>query len=249
MELFVFLDLDDTIFQTPRKCPAEVKLTPASVSKEGLAASFFTEKQYYLFNALKANTHIIPTTARDEKTFLRATCIEQFEYAIINHGGIVLNADGSFDRQWFQTIENQITPLLPLLKGLEQQVRQFSKIHSIPLNIRLIEDFGLSFYVSIKHEYGHTEALTYVDKCVIQPYLAMHALGFYCHINDNNLSVLPNEINKASAVAYVQKKLDKRYKKDYLSVGMGDSLTDMAYMQLCDYFITPKNSQILRNFE
>lgn len=247
MELFVFLDLDDTIFQTPRKCPTDVKLTPASLSKEGFAASFFTEKQYYLFNALKANTHIIPTTARDQKTFLRATCIEQFEYAIINHGGIVLNADGSLDRQWFQTIENQIAPLLPILKGLEQQVRQFSKIHSIPLNIRLIEDFGLSFYLSIKHEYGHADALTFVNKSVVQPYLEMHGLGFYCHINDNNLSVLPDVINKAPAVAYVQKQLDEHY-KDYLSIGIGDSLTDMAYMQLCDYFITPKNSQILRNF-
>ncbi|MCK5926220.1 MAG: hypothetical protein KAG10_10025 [Methylococcales bacterium] len=134
---------------------------------------------------------------------------------------------------------------MPILKGLEQQVRQFSKIHSIPLNIRLIEDFGLSFYLSIKHQYGHTKALTFVDNCVIQPYLELHELDFYCHMNDNNLSILPEAINKAPAVAYVQKKLDQRY-GEYLSLGIGDSLTDKAYMQQCDYFITPKNSQISR---
>jgi hypothetical protein len=27
---------------------------------------------------------------------------------------------------------------------------------------------------------------------------------------------------------------------------MGDSVTDIAYMQLCDYFMTPQNSQIVR---
>jgi hypothetical protein len=248
MELFVFLDLDDTIFQTQRKCPPKAKISPASFSKEGTPASFFTEKQRYLFNLLNANTHIIPTTARDEATFLRAKCIEKFDYAIINHGGIILNDNNEPDAVWFKQIETQVNPLLPSLEGLQAQVNLFAKIQSIPLNIKLISDFGLTFYLSIKHEYGHTQSLDAVNNCVVQPYLALHGLDFYCHQNDNNLSVLPQVINKAPAVAYLQKKIAQRY-DNYLSLGMGDSVSDCDYMNLCDYFMTPKNSQILRYFQ
>ncbi|MCK5898787.1 MAG: hypothetical protein KAG06_06925, partial [Methylococcales bacterium] len=193
------------------------------------------------------NSHIIPTTARDRKTFLRATCIDKFDYAVINHGGIILNANGALNTDWFQEIEPKIRPLLPVLTGLQQQVQLFSDLQNLSLNIRLIDDYGITFYLSIKHQQGQAETLHYVNNSVIQPYLELHELDFYCHMNDNNLSVLPDVINKAPAVAYVQKQLDKHY-KDYLSFGIGDSLTDMAYMQLCDYFITPQNSQIMQHF-
>ncbi len=244
MELFVFLDLDDTIFQTRRKCPANGDITPAAFLKDGSPISFFTEKQRYLFDLLNANTRLVPTTARNKDAFSRA-CVEAFDYAIINHGGIILNADGSVHQGWLKQIESKTVLLLPALQALEAQVQGFSEAQNIPFKVRLITDFGLTFYLSVKHEYRDNQALKYLLDTVVNPYLKLQNLDFYCHLNDNNLAVLPLFLNKAPAVSYIQQQLDKEH-REYLSFGIGDSLTDMGFMKLCDYFITPKNSQIMQ---
>jgi len=244
MELFVFLDLDDTIFQTQRKCPADTKITPAAFLIDGSPISYFTEKQRHLFALLNTKTRLIPTTARNEDAFRRA-CVEEFDYAIINHGGIILNADGSVHQDWFKQIEAKITPLLPNLKALETLVNQYAEDEAIAYKVRLIADFGLTFYLSVKHKQRDNAALKVLLDEVVNPYLSEHGLEFYCHLNDNNLAVLPKFLNKAPAVSYLQKQLEAEH-GEYISFGIGDSLTDMAYMQLCDYFVTPKNSQIMR---
>ena len=244
MELFVFLDLDDTIFQTQRKCPKDAKIIPAAFLMDGNPISFFTEKQQFLFKLLEANTRIIPTTARNQDALSRAN-VKEYDYAIINHGGIILNADGSVEQSWFQLMQDKSNAVLPLLKALEQKILDFAEKENIPYKIRLIEDFGLTFYLSVKHKNRDNPALKCLLETVVNPYLESEKLDFYCHFNDNNLAVLPNFLNKAPAVSHLQKILKKEY-GEYLSFGVGDSLTDMPYMQLCDYFITPTNSQIMR---
>ena len=244
MELFVFLDLDDTIFQTKRKCPENAKITPAAFLKDGSPISYFTEKQRHLFNLLNKKTRLIPTTARNENAFKRA-CIDDFDYAIINHGGIILNRDGSVHQGWYQKIEPQVNAMLPDLKALEAHVQQFANQQQVPYNIRLISDFGLTFYLLVKHQERDKNTLKMLYEQVISPYIESQQLDFYCHLNDNNLAVLPKFLNKAPAVSFLQEQLEKEH-KEYLSFGMGDSLTDVPYMQLCDYFITPTNSQIIQ---
>ncbi len=244
MELFVFLDLDDTIFQTKRKCPENKPIFPAAFAQDGSVMSFFTAKQASFFNILNHKTRLIPTTARSHSAFLLAH-IKGYDYAIINHGGIILNADGSVHQVWFDYIKNALEPVVPQLQELQQLVEQEAIKRKIGFKIRLISDLDLTFYLLVKHEDKNHAALKTLLSEVIEPYLTRHQLDFYCHLNDNNLAVLPRFLNKAPAVSFLQKELDKQY-DEYISVGMGDSVTDIAYMQLCDYFMTPKNSQIVR---
>lgn len=244
MELFVFLDLDDTIFQTKRKCPPNQAIFPAAFAQDGSVMSFFTAKQAKLFTLLSHKTRLIPTTARNHRSFLLAN-IEQFDYAIINHGGIILNADGSVHLNWFEQIKNLLALAAPDLQLLQQILLVEAQKRNVSFKIRLIEDLGLTFYLLVKHEDRNHAALKVLLTEVIEPYLIEHKLDFYCHLNDNNLAVLPKFLNKAPAVRFLQQELDKQY-REYLTVGIGDSLTDIAYMQLCDYFMTPKNSQIVR---
>lgn len=206
--------------------------------------SFFTTKQARLFNLLSNKTRLVPTTARNHDAFLR-TKIENFDYAIINHGGIILNGDGSIHQGWFATIKALLEPVLPDLQSLQQHLHSEGLKRGIHFKIRLIEDLNLTFYLLVKHKERDNQALKMLLTDVIEPYLLQHRLDFYCHLNDNNLAILPRFLNKAPAVSFLQKELDRQY-PEYLSVGMGDSLTDIAYMQLCDYFMTPKNSQIVR---
>lgn len=244
MELFVFLDLDDTIFQTKRKCPQDQPIFPAAFAKDGSVMSFFTSKQARLFKLLNNKTRLIPTTARSHHSFLLAK-IENYDYAIINHGGIILNADGSVHQGWFNKMQQLLNPVLADLQQLKTLLETQAIKRNINFKIRLIDDLGLTFYLLVKHEDRNHSALKILLQEVIQPYLNQHNLDFYCHLNDNNLAVLPKFLNKAPAVKFLQTELDQQY-PEYLSIGMGDSLTDIAYMQLCDYFMTPKNSQIVR---
>ena len=244
MELFVFLDLDDTIFQTKRKCPEDKPIFPAAFGKDGSVMSFFTTKQARLFKLLNNKTRLIPTTARNKDGFLR-TKIENYDYAIINHGGIILNGNGNVHQVWFNKMKHLLEPALQDLQQLKSLLETESIKRNSYFRIRLIEDLGLTFYLLVKHDDRNHAILKVLLTEVIEPYLKQHQLDFYCHLNDNNLAVLPRFLNKAPAVKFLQQELDKQY-SEYLSVGMGDSLTDIAYMQLCDYFMTPKNSQIVR---
>jgi hydroxymethylpyrimidine pyrophosphatase-like HAD family hydrolase len=244
MELFVFLDLDDTIFQTKRKCPQDQPIFPAAFAKDGSVTSFFTAKQAKLLNILHRRTRLIPTTARNHNSFLLAK-IESFDYAIINHGGLILNGDGTIHQNWFNIVKHKLEPALADLQALKNLLEVEATKYDIKFNIRLISDFNITFYLLVKQHERKNEALKMLLTEVIEPYLKKHKLDFYCHFNDNNLAVLPRFLNKAIAVNFLQQELNKQY-AEYLSIGMGDSLTDIPYMQLCDYFITPKNSQIVR---
>jgi hypothetical protein len=190
MEFFVFLDLDDTIFQTKRKCPENTPISPAAFAKDGSVMSFFTPKQARLFSVLSHKTRLIPTTARDYDAFLRAT-IKNYEYAIINHGGIILRADGSVHQGWYQILKQKLSPVMPALIQLKHKLEQVAAEQGIDFNIRIIDDFGLSFYVLIKHQEKDNSALKSLLTTIIEPYLVHHALDFYCHLNDNNLAILP----------------------------------------------------------
>lgn len=244
MELFVFLDLDDTIFQTKRKCPENQPIFPAAFAQDGSVMSFFTSKQARLFKILNHKTRLIPTTARNHKSF-SLTKIEKFDYAIINHGGIILNADGSIHQTWFMMMKGLLDPVLKDLKSLQKMLQIEAIKRQIHFKIRLIDDLGLTFYLLIKHEDRNSHSLKELLTQVIEPHLAQYHLDFYYHLNDNNLAILPRFLNKAPAVKFLQQELNQHY-PEYLSIGMGDSLTDMAYMKLCDYFMTPKNSQIVK---
>ena len=71
MEKFLFLDLDDTVFQTARKCASLKHASPASFNLAGEASSYFLPKQQRLLQDLSTQWRIIPTTARTQASYAR----------------------------------------------------------------------------------------------------------------------------------------------------------------------------------
>ena len=69
--------------------------------------------------------------------------------------------------------------------------------------------------------------------------------GEKLHWNGNNLALLPPWLDKAHAVRRLQEQYRRRY-GTILSIGMGDSASDLPFMQRCDYLLTPVGSQIAR---
>ena len=95
MRILTFLDLDDTIFQTERKCPPGASLEVGAVNRAGEPLSFMTPAQKTLLTWLLSTTMVIPTTGRDAAALSRVRLPSGCRFsrgAIVNHGGTILRA-------------------------------------------------------------------------------------------------------------------------------------------------------------
>ena len=139
MRPYVFLDLDDTLFQTRAKCPPGAELHVAASGPDGRPLSFMTEKQRALFDWLDASAAIIPTTARNLAAFRRVHL--PFRHgAILNFGGTVLDAEGQLDESWHQRMSTEVAALAAELDdacaGIEHFCRQRAMRPSSTSNTR-----------------------------------------------------------------------------------------------------------------
>src|SRR5205823_998696 len=96
MRTVLFLDLDDTIFQTRPKCPVGEPVRPAAFRRDGTPLSFMTDRQRALLDVLSRAATVIPTTARSLDAFRRVD-LAFGHAAILDFGGVVLTPGGELD--------------------------------------------------------------------------------------------------------------------------------------------------------
>ncbi|MGH8499540.1 MAG: HAD hydrolase family protein [Methylococcales bacterium] len=240
----MFLDLDDTVFQTLRKCPRTDDLLPVAFLPGGEPVSYCTSRQVRLIELLAEAWRIIPTTARNREAFSRVKLpVACREGAILNHGAMIIDNRGVPDPVWHSRILARLAPHRPCFAPIEQNIQAFAQQRKISLKIRVIQEGEEPFYLVIKHRQADFDALIAVrDQCV-KPLLSGLAVEFYLHSNDNNLAILPGPVNKAYAVTYLMEQLRLRY-GEVMTLGMGDSLADMHFMALCDYVMIPGRTQL-----
>ncbi|MGV8122670.1 MAG: hypothetical protein AB2L14_23160 [Candidatus Xenobiia bacterium LiM19] len=241
MPVYVFLDLDDTIFQTERKCHDSDILYPAACSKDGCPLSFMTQKQHLFFSHILCNAVVIPATARNLDAFRRVSLPFSHE-AIIDFGGVILTEDGTPDKKWDGTIRTQALSVKKDLHELHSAIGEFSLKEDLKVRSRIISDFDMDLYIVSKHDGSHPDSLDRLHRYYMQN---LKHPGMYIHYNDNNLSIIPRFINKASAVSHLIEGYSARTCETIVTVGMADSVSDVPFMSLCDYCIIPKNSQIM----
>jgi hydroxymethylpyrimidine pyrophosphatase-like HAD family hydrolase len=249
MEQYLFVDLDDTLFQTRRKLPDGQfgSAHPAAYLRDGKAISYATAKQQRLWRGLSQGFRIVPVTARSYDAFRRVDLPFSHE-AVLNHGGVILQPDRRPDEQW-------LGQSAAAARGCEEDLQSLlAAIHAhrtetgdSGIKPRLIEDFGVFWYLVVKHESGDEQALERLTRDLVRHAPAVVSGRLYLHSNGNNLAVLPQPVNKAAAVAYLQRRFAQRHGCDLLTVGMGDSLTDAPFMALCDYAVIPGNTQLHRH--
>jgi hypothetical protein len=245
MEKFLFLDLDDTVFQTLRKCGDIADLQVAAYLRDGVPGSFCTPKQIRLLEFFRREMHVIPTTARNLDAFHRLN-LAFGKRAILNHGGIILAENGKPDTAWQERMTHLTRSMTEALYELKARIGEFSERCCLPISIRIVSDLGMDFYVLIKHPEAQVDPLRWLLSDCIQPWITDLENNFYCHFNGNNLAILPTFLSKTHAVGYLREQLVSEF-GEVLTFGMGDSDSDAGFMRLCDYAIIPRHCQLFFN--
>jgi hydroxymethylpyrimidine pyrophosphatase-like HAD family hydrolase len=237
----LFIDLDDTLFHSREKCAPDVALEPAAYLRDGSPISFTSPRQRAFLSYVQAGMLLVPTTARNQDAF-RRVAIDWNSYAILNYGGVVLTPDGQADRAWLEQTSAAAQHALPGLQQVAALLDDYAARHAGG-KARIIEDFGVPFYVVIKDPQKDGARLAQMEQDVLQPWIAAAGRDFYIHRNGNNLAVLPHALNKANAVQYVRERLQQEL-GPVISFGMGDSKSDARFMAACDYAIVPRGTQL-----
>jgi len=231
------VDLDDTLFQTRRKCPPDVApglLTPLGYLKDGTPLSYATPRQMAFLGWLADTCHLVPVTARSLDALRRVRI--PFTAAICAHGGVVLTDDGERDPVWAARIAAEAAAHSAELDRLAAAIAAEG---DPAIRVRVLAEGGVPLYVLAKHADADADALfRAVDAAV--PALPP---GWTDHRNGNNVALMPPYLGKAHAVAHILPALRARF-PDAPVIGIGDSHTDAPFMGLCDYAMLPTGSQL-----
>jgi len=240
MRRVVFVDLDDTLFQTARKNPQA--RTVAAVDGDNRPLSYQSDRQATFLHWLAEGATVIPVTGRSVQAF-RRVILPLGRQAICSFGGVILGPDGAPDPEWHRRIMPAARTAEPILATLESEVRAIAADLAIDVRHRILHDADLPLYLSVKHNASHAEETARLAEAV----RSTLPDGWTLHLNDANLALRPAFLDKAHAVAFLIERLETE-QGPLLTVGVGDSFTDLGYMALCDYALTPTRAQIASLF-
>lgn len=246
---YALMDLDDTLFQTQRKIDAwcvptadAKSLVCATVNKQNQPLSFMSVRQANFFNWLCASTEVIVVTARDIDEIARVR-LSFSSWQVLTHGAVIITPDGKKLDTWTQHIYDALTPLQDELDQLERLICQNSADHhdlTFTMHQDDFHDDTLAVYLAIKHAQKDHQVLA--DLAVrLSTILADFDQHFYVHVNANNLAILPHAIHKRHAVQFL---LEQHLDHQRPSFGFGDSLADLPFLQLLDWYGMPNRGQL-----
>lgn len=250
---YALMDLDDTLFQTQRKIDAwklpttePENLVCAAINKQGEPLSFMSQRQAVFFNWLLSSTELIVVTARDRSEIQRVK-LPFNSWQVLTHGAIILTADGELLNTWQQYMYDVLAPLQDTLNQLTEWVNGCNNVHNdlklTPHKDTFI-DSELTIYLAIKHRQKDHQALA--DLATQLPTLIPDFDDiFYVHVNANNLAILPHAIHKHHAVQFL---LEQHLDHQRPSFGFGDSLADLPFLQLLDWYGMPNHGQLHEKF-
>lgn len=244
MQPYIFLDLDDTLFQTLRKCAKDdhPRLQLRATLPDGTPNSFATHKQQWLWQWLCKDFKMVAVTARDFHAFGRVDLPFQ-EEIVLNHGAVILDKQRNVDAVWMAKMQRALPSYHAKLLEVWQTVKAYCA-SDLDFKLRLVDDFDITWYGVIKHKLG-TEAVLLPIVQHIETHKHLIDGSLYWHLNGNNLAILPKIITKESAVEYLIN-IYKQQHPELITFAAGDSKTDAAFMALCDYALIPTKTQLFK---
>lgn len=242
--LFVFTDLDDTLFSSSKREKTDFSITATVDMKGNPSAHSSIQQQKLLDIMVKAGATIIPVTGRRSCSFLNCqlSVIANSKYSVVSHGAVILNEMHQLLDEWFVFIDSQFN-----LKGwhttltiiYERLLNYFNTVNNF-VRVRLIIDKGITAYICIKiaKQYYQEDKLTEISTFLNR----MLPNDVFLHENGRSLAILPPYAQKKIALNFLKKKMDVGALDTVF--GIGDSCSDLPFMSDSDFLIIPKQAQI-----
>ncbi|MCF5707702.1 trehalose phosphatase [Pseudomonas syringae] len=239
----IFVDLDDTLFQTARKTPADSEKHVATLDISGNANGYMTNVQKSFAHWLLAHSDVVPVTARSVEAYSRVK-LPFAAGAICSHGGVILDLMGKVDKDWNEQMKQTLAAYQMRLHELSATTLAIGQEMGVSLRGWVVEEARLFHYVVTKHNEHDDSILTRV-------LAEVQARGLlddmHVHGNGNNLAFLPNGLAKRYAVQeWLRRDIAVNGERPVL--GFGDSITDLGFMDECHWWATPARSQLAKMF-
>lgn len=244
MPPLILTDLDDTLFQTLRKVPDGIdpdELTPASWLSDGSVSGYMTPLQS-LFHRWLGQGEVVPVTARNrlvmERTFLKGC-----GRAICSHGGLILDGEGQPDRGWTEHLSSLDAASSTSVGDAYALVKTFLEPHGDLFRHWMVSEEGLDLYVTVKQNRPvDGDPVAMLHQVCLEASAALPA-DWKLHRNGNNAAFMPPWLGKRQAVDHLLGEI-RRDMPLRPVIGFGDSTSDLPFMALCDYMMTPSRSQV-----
>ena len=229
----MFTDLDDSLIQTKRKIPENAVTSLGATDRDGNALSFITQSQQLLLSMFKQQgATIIPVTGRNTDALDRVN-YDFDDYRVVSHGAVVLTKCNSVCQQWLTQIDHHLAKWPQLLEDCNKEILGIIDSLGLDARTRVIIDQDIPAYVSVKGQEDALARISEHSEC---------AKLFTRHANGRNHAMLPPYASKKDAVEFM--KTQMQLTVNDLTIGIGDSHSDLNFMQSCQFAMLPTTSQI-----
>ena len=124
-----FSDLDDTLFESSRKCQEVAGHKVAAVLPSGEVGAYSTPQQQALISLLN-NSYFIPVTCRRTASLNRIQ-VDFNSYKITSHGAIILNSDNVLHPSCRLVLDEEEPQWRDRMIRLNSEVEQYVKLHGL----------------------------------------------------------------------------------------------------------------------
>lgn len=240
----ILIDLDDTLFQTARKMPEGGARHTATLDVDGQPNGYMSAMQKTFVEWLLESADVVPVTARSVEAYSRVQ-LPFVAGAVCSHGGVILQPDGTLDRDWHGQMTEVLAAYQSRLPALSAATLAIGEEMGFSLRGWVVEEQGLLNYVVTKHNESDDSVL---QKVLAEVQARGLVEGMHIHGNGNNLAFLPNGLAKRHAVQELLRR-DRAAHGERPVLGFGDSVTDLGFMNECNFWATPANSQLAKVVE
>lgn len=232
-------DLDDTLFRSLHKHASTKGLTQVTTALND-RHGFSAPHENRLLETAKASGLVIPVTARSREAFDRVDLSFGTKRAVLSNGAVVLDENGDPDAGWASQMSYIGHESSHDMRGMMCMIREE---FADAVRTWIVEENDAPAYLCMKVNGNpdENEAGRVISEAGAVLMEHFDLSEFQHHVNGNNLSLTPAGISKKAAVEHLVKSLDNRPE---LIIGIGDSLTDLPFMGVCDFMMTPSGSQI-----
>lgn len=241
MSPIIFADLDDTIFTTMKSYPGHdpEKLLRVTTAKNE-NHSYMCDSRIAILKWLTNGATLIPVTARSLDAYRRVSLSADYflEGAVLSNGALILDSNGVEDQEWSARVKDLCEDAEPVLE------RGARAIEAAPCNVRILRHMhnGVMLGMTVKSNLEtDTGVILNLGTAELTFRNAFPRTNVAVHRNGNNLAFVPGGVSKREAVQYLLNTRDDLQGRT--TIGAGDSLADLPFIELCDMAIIPAKTQ------